>query len=206
MEFTKSTSFKIYPLVKNKLYLSHPLTSEKPNIKVQSELVSLRKKKVKEQKGGKKRSSSHLIKDRSGWYWNATTPKNFSRSQPEWAGPVGGPKIWRASKAFDWGLYWPLQIWGPSTCPVRWTNSSSKRWNKRSCNEPTWQAKLFNTPLERIYLDVQILGPSTGPAECSVRWTNDGRNEACIGPPWQAKPFTTLLEGIGRRSMVGGTP
>ena len=230
MEFTKSTSFKIYPLVKNKLYLSHPLTSEKPNIKVQSELVSLRKKKVKEQKGGKKRSSSHLIKDRSGWYWNATTPKrwkvqqfggasrtpalppvppalhsgrwnilsshkgllwsgwywnattpkNFSRSQPEWAGPVGGPKIWRASKAFDWGLYWPLQIWGPSTCPVRWTNSSSKRWNKRSCNEPTWQAKLFNTPLERIYLDVQILGPSTGPAECSVRWTNDGRNEAAL--------------------------
>ena len=44
--------------------MSHPLTSAKPNIKVQSELVSLRKKKVKEQKGGKKRSSSHLIKDR----------------------------------------------------------------------------------------------------------------------------------------------
>ena len=159
MEFTKSTSFKIYPLVKNKLYLSHPLTSEKPNIKVQSELVSLRAKKVKEQKGGKKRSSSHLIKDRyplddigtqqrprggrsnnlegpveplpcpppvppalhsgrwnilsshkgllwSGWYWNATTPKNFSRSQPEWTGSVEGPKMWRASKASDW----PLQV------------------------------------------------------------------------------------------------
>ena len=66
MEFTKSTSFKKYPLVKNKPYMSHPLTSAKPNTKVQSELVSLRKKKVKEQEGGKKRSSSHLIKGRYG--------------------------------------------------------------------------------------------------------------------------------------------
>ena len=67
MEFIKSTSFKKYPLVKNKPYMSHPLTSAKPNIKVQSELVSLRKKKVKEQEGGKKKI---ILSSHKGSLWS----------------------------------------------------------------------------------------------------------------------------------------